>query len=429
MSNLTEAWAVGYLQVLVGLLVLVFGLPALIAQQALPELRPLVQATMRPDRMSRPVVWVFVLLGLTLIWFHPASGQNPSRGTLWAEVIHFSMFIVFLIAGLLFAKYVSAVDPGELKNHLFGACSPPRGLDQHKAFERDYETRLGRLRNLGELSQSGEEKSDFLNRLGGLIGQWDLTDLETTRSLRPFVLPRLLEVISATVINGSVLGNGKNFILALQFFDAFYSKERERQGSSGNTQIAREQLRLVAYRLVELAALGREPDLKDALEICLERFRDFEAELFQLGERCLELPLSWGTLPALLRLRACHRKLVEVCNNENSSPKERQDAADRLPEARAFLLGLAAEVSLSGRSVRDVVETQIFTKLGVKEEDLEEARRLNIALGNFAAADALFEVIRTRSGKSDSSPSSCPSPIQVRVDRPALLRVELSRNS
>lgn len=162
--QLTDAWSIAYLQILIVLLIFAFGIPSIIFQVTLPkEIQRIVFRYMKKYFLF-PFITVMALLifSLSFIWFlHPYTAAIPScKNCVGAYIV--SLSLVFLI--ISWWNYLRKLTKVKVISYLENKLE--------KSFRKDgsiLETEMMDIITLGERSEAGYEKEIVLKAVDRLI--------------------------------------------------------------------------------------------------------------------------------------------------------------------------------------------------------------------------------------------------------------------
>ncbi|MCK5058604.1 MAG: hypothetical protein KAT34_18260 [Candidatus Aminicenantes bacterium] len=162
--QLTEAWGIAYLQILIVLLIFFFGIPSIVFQVTLPEeMRRIVNKYMKPYlRMIGEVALLITLFALYFVWgLHPCIIGVPIWKD-WVGSIIITLSLIFLI--VFWWIYLLKLSRTGIVNYLEVKIYKRFGEEGSKKHEE-----LTDLITLGERSEAGHEKEIVLEAMSRLI--------------------------------------------------------------------------------------------------------------------------------------------------------------------------------------------------------------------------------------------------------------------
>lgn len=208
--QLTEAWSIAYLQILIVLLIFAFGIPSIIFQVTLPEeIQRIVNRRMKRYFLYPFIITVMALLifSLSFVWFlHPCTAAIPTWKH-WVGSIIVSLSLVSLI--IFWWSYLRKLSKKKIVNYLENKLV--------KRFRKDSVILISEmidLITLGERSEPGYEKEIVLKAIDRLIENIQISKRYTGGELED-----ILRSVDKIITGKDKPGNENNFQLFVDIIE------------------------------------------------------------------------------------------------------------------------------------------------------------------------------------------------------------------
>ncbi len=367
MPQVTEAWGVAYLQVLVVLFVFSFGMPALAFQLAVPEdvrgaARHLTRSALL---MSLVVAFVLVLLAAAFIWLlHPCTTALPRSGALLAGLTVSASFLIALVFWWTSSvRLFRAAGVRTLKKRVWKIFRNKGIVD---------EDGVDCLAALGSRSQPGYEKGLVLDALEELANGVQSDAAYTGAELGP-----LTRALSTVLVADDRSGPSKegNYISAARTLIGVLSAS----SSQGLRSVS--DRNSAAASLRRLATSAARAQLDSAALIALEGASDNPSLLSDIGIAALESERHLVSAAALAKLQAVAAVKTPI-SSDTVAP---------------HILGFVARLWVTRPSTKRLADTflkrnedRFFPSL---VSEIESAREYHYVNLNYAIAEALESLL------------------------------------
>ncbi|MCK4765379.1 MAG: hypothetical protein KAW12_24470 [Candidatus Aminicenantes bacterium] len=278
--QLTEAWSIAYLQILIVLLIFAFGIPSIIFQVTLPEeMQHIVNRYMKKYFLF-PFITVVVILffSLSFIWcLHPCDIDSACKD--WTSAVIVSLSLIFLI--VFWWIYLKNLSKKNIVNYL--------GKKIYKRFKKGGSILTDEMENLitlGERSEAGHEKYLVLDALSRLI-----KNIQTSERYSGGDLEDILRSFEKIVTSKNKPGNEANFLLSIRIlediveiisFKKLANSSDERAVCETIKEIGKSSVKLKLSKHVILKAIEiASPNSGALFEIGLSAFKSDDYDYFE----------------------------------------------------------------------------------------------------------------------------------------------------
>lgn len=338
--QLTEAWSIAYLQILVVLLIFALSIPSIIFQLTLPEeIRRIINRHMKRYFLVPfiSVMAVILIFSLSFIWFlHPCTGDIPPLKH-WAGSIIISLSLIFFM--ILWWRYLQKLSKEKIVAYLEKKL--------WKKFEKN-----GRLNDemmmdmltLGERSEAGHEKEIVLETMSRLINK-----TQDSARYSGSELEDMLRNVNKIVAGKDKPGNEKNFLTFVRILEGIAEKNSGRKNLRSSDEL------VVYWDLKELGKKSVELKFSQVVKQIVGISPPIPDVLFEIGESAFNSGDYFSALAALSKLETM--ALNTAKKEQENTKNEEEDARKKHQNVQYQLFGLMAHFWGKGGSARRRVES------------------------------------------------------------------------
>ncbi|MFC2155301.1 hypothetical protein ACFLRB_02265 [Acidobacteriota bacterium] len=331
--QLTEAWSVAYLQIMITLIVFAFGIPTFVYQVIAPEnIRHIINKYMKPYlKRIAGIVILITIFALCFVWFlHPCTTPiRPLNQLLGAIIITIVLVATPIFWLFVLVKFLREKVVKYLEKEIFESFKR-EGSKPHEE--------LIDLITLGERSEAGYEKEIVLKAMSRLI-----TRLQEREGYKGGGLEYVLRDFDKIVTGKDKPGNESDFQLSIGILEDIFNRLNSQNLSGVSDEI------FVYDSLKKLGQSSVELNFSSQVILRIRTIASTNSDvLFEIGVSAFNSGNCFSALAALDKLETL---------SFNVSNQNHENAKNEKLDVKYQLFGLMAHFWTKGGSARRRVES------------------------------------------------------------------------